>query len=669
MLRRGLLPPRRPLAPAAWVACALLALPPALAADGVDLLFTGRSLASGGVYLTPDGDTMIVPTVDGIHWVPLTDEGITRTVRRRFFPNESYRFCDDGRLFIDRRGSVFRTEDGASVISFSGRGTEAAALSPDGSVAAVATSWGTELFSVVDGSDLGVINDQTGACGLDFSSDGRYLLCGDIDTKLRLWDTDDLSLVRTFEGLSDIPMATAISHDGRLVAAWSAADGPRVWDAHMGELLLAVDTPHPEVFDAAIDISRDGQYVAAGSETAAGGVWRIADGKLLFSTTLRPLDMRFDPLDRWVVIVSEIELEIRRLPDGALLRHYPRTTGVIRDLALLQDARRMACAGDYSAAVLWAPGERTALTRVDLLGLGRAVAFSKGGDLMAAGGTGGEAVVLSAHTGELVHRAPPPRSVIADISFVADGSRYLTARASQPGTEALALSAVDGEVLARYRSGLIPITSVAGHPDGILLATGNAHGRIELWSPSETLLGGFNAHSGEIRQLQFLADGWRLLSLGADSTLRVWDVSTQRLLLEIPQAGSMGAAGADGRLAITGSDDGTVRVWNIESGALLHTYRVSDTPDVTLTSLTLSDDARHFAFATQWFGPAAHIARTFLAADLTGDLCVDFADLAALLGEFDCTGDDCAGDLNADGAVDLDDLAVFFRHYGAGCGG
>ena len=65
------------------------------------------------------------------------------------------------------------------------------------------------------------------------------------------------------------------------------------------------------------------------------------------------------------------------------------------------------------------------------------------------------------------------------------------------------------------------------------------------------------------------ADGRRAVSGGSDGTVRVWDLDTGAPLHTL--AGHDGpveavAVSADGRRAVSGGDDGTVRVWDLANG-------------------------------------------------------------------------------------------------------
>ena len=65
------------------------------------------------------------------------------------------------------------------------------------------------------------------------------------------------------------------------------------------------------------------------------------------------------------------------------------------------------------------------------------------------------------------------------------------------------------------------------------------------------------------------ADGRRAVSGADDGTVRVWDLDTGQQQAEL--TGHNGrvhavAVSADGRRAVSGGDDGTVRVWDLDTG-------------------------------------------------------------------------------------------------------
>lgn len=141
---------------------------------------------------------------------------------------------------------------------------------------------------------------------------------------------------------------------------------------------------------------------------------------------------------------------------------------------------------------------------------------------------------------------------------------------------------------------LSSVMSVSFSPDGSLLATGDLDGNICLWrvADGQPLLT-LQAHTGWIWAVTFSPDGKTLASCSHDWLIRLWDV--QSLDVEPSNPASLDAASdsshlpgtclntlrghahrvwtiafsPDGQLLASGSDDQTVRLWNVQDGACL----------------------------------------------------------------------------------------------------
>jgi WD40 repeat protein len=96
-----------------------------------------------------------------------------------------------------------------------------------------------------------------------------------------------------------------------------------------------------------------------------------------------------------------------------------------------------------------------------------------------------------------------------------------------------------------------------------------------LTPPDGPLQRTMTGHDGEVMSVTVTADG-RVISGSDDGTVRVWGLDTGELLRTLTdershhRVGGAVAVSADGRRAVFGDYGGTVRVWDLDSGELLH---------------------------------------------------------------------------------------------------
>src|SRR5262249_51377202 len=150
------------------------------------------------------------------------------------------------------------------------------------------------------------------------------------------------------------------------------------------------------------------------------------------------------------------------------------------------------------------------------------------------------------------------------------------------------------------------VESVAFSPDGKLAVLYNVSSRSEpglfevasgkqLYSFKERFFESFKEGFFEgMASVAFSPDGGQILSANRYNSLRLWDMTTGKCLINL--AGHTGrifsaAFSRDGQLAASGSEDGTLRLWKIRTGECLGILH----GDGPIRSVALSSDAT-FAF-------------------------------------------------------------------------
>ena len=134
------------------------------------------------------------------------------------------------------------------------------------------------------------------------------------------------------------------------------------------------------------------------------------------------------------------------------------------------------------------------------------------------------------------------------------------------------------------------VFGLAFAPSGNVLATSGGDNKIRLWDVAQRkLLATLEGHDDDVHSIAFTPDGTTLLSSSDDMTVRRWQLGDLEQLAQhtstndwvneaweghddtIPAL----ALSSDGHWAASGSRDGTVRLWNLETQKTIHTLRHS----------------------------------------------------------------------------------------------
>jgi len=462
-----------------------------------------------------------------------------------------------------------------------GRGAQNLKYSPDGRLLAVARDSSVLLLDAKTLAQVGVLLEQDDVGPMDFSPDGRLLALGLGDNTFSLWDVQRTEQrMRWGKPLrSELggAKAAAFSFDGRFLATLD-----------YGALEVRdVNTMHPVLSQRTY---RDGRRAVA-----------------LLSTP----DNRFIAID-----------QLEETPDDSVILWEVQTG---KDLLQIEDSYLLAISPDgktlatvggfpYGAIKLWDLQTGTALRTLKI----DEEPFDISSLTFCSDGT-----VLATATSEARSGAELTASGVVRLWDVQTGRLLKTLKGHTEWVAAVAFSP-DGKTVASggrelkfwdLPSGREKVT-LSGHPDVIFGAAFSPGGRLISGSGGlETTIIHWDLQTGKPlkifqseRALQSepvvgdLSPDGHMFAVGVASralkprTIKVWDAQTGTLLQSLEGARSIGslAFSPDSKLLASGSDDETIRVWDVQTWKVDHI--LTGQPGVGgLRALAFSPDGKMLA--------------------------------------------------------------------------
>jgi WD40 repeat protein len=112
------------------------------------------------------------------------------------------------------------------------------------------------------------------------------------------------------------------------------------------------------------------------------------------------------------------------------------------------------------------------------------------------------------------------------------------------------------------------------------------------------LLSTLTGHTDAVRTLAFSSDGHTLASGSADRTVKIWDLQTQKPILQKDDTGEIFsvAFNSNSQILASSGEDRTIKLWNLQSGALMSQLNKHDWQ---VASVAFSQDSQTLVSGSQ----------------------------------------------------------------------
>ncbi len=424
----------------------------------------------------------------------------------------------------------------------------AVSFSPDGSLLLSTSQDNTvRVWDFAAGTALKTFRGHGGRVqAAAFLADGRRILSAAHDNTVREWSIAGYEEIRTLQGRvldghSDAVLAAAYSNDQRQVVTASRDRTARTWNAQTGEAGLTLAEGHAYLASTAAFFP-DGRRLLTAAVDNTARIWDVGTGGQL---------LRLDRSGRSA---------------AATLSHH---------------AKWIATGNDDKAAQVWDASTGQLLKKlVAHTSEVTAVAFSPDDTLLATGDAKGHVKLWSMSDWQVVAKLDGHSRRIAAIAFTADGSRVLTASGDNTvGQWEVASGQELPKLILKHPDSILAMQSI---PGGDAIVTSCADRKLRVWSTREaTVTQTLGPFEGDVFSLNVSTDGKRLIAANSqEKTVRLWDLETGREVQSPQAGGKLGPLvdlnlhggllwstaflpGTDDVLTVGGSD---ARLWDAKTG-------------------------------------------------------------------------------------------------------
>ena len=345
--------------------------------------------------------------------------------------------------------------------------------------------------------------------------------------------------------------------------------------------------PIGHTFGVGAVFSPDGKRIVTSGLDYTAKIWEVETGRILanLSEHTDTLYGAYYSRDgkKIVTVCQDGTAKIWDAVSAVVLTDLKAHDGAVSVGEFSPDGKKILTASDDASAKLW--DVVTGKLLLDLRGHTRAIWwawFSKDGKKIVTCSDDSTAKVWDVESGKMMADLKGHRSEILSVEFSPDGTKVITGAGD---STAKIWDAITGKLLKDISDHNAPVRITHFSPDGKRFVTASDDGDVKLWnqqtygltnikgkSGSKAETGAYPPEYNTVKAADFTPDGKKLLTIYFDSSTKIWDAHTGKLLVDV-KVGNIYvnnlSFSKDGKNFTLGLASGNAHVYTIDKGTLL----------------------------------------------------------------------------------------------------
>ncbi len=416
---------------------------------------------------------------------------------------------------------------------------------------------------------------------LDVSSDGKIMVSGGREGAVKIWEAGSGRLLHTVNFRSPI-QRVKISPDNKSLLVVRSDRFISLVQVRSGQVFRTLSSPKENILTA--DYMPDGQRIVFGTQDGELAMFDVARGTL--NRLIKAHDDAISALicypdGKRVVSASwDNTIKVWNLDTWKPIITLKGHDSYIAALAIAPESGLIASGGGDKVVNLWREGDGEKLLSIKQnSGSVNSLDFSPDGSLLLAV-CGNQAEILSVKNGRNLKNYQLARGVnIYSGKFINGGRGIVTGDGSNQVIFWDAQNRLDGETAKIPGDEKLNMLA-ASDKLGIIVYRENGKDMKVRFKDSE-IPQKLTGHNAKVNSVVFVGDTSKLVSASNDTTVRLWDIITGKLLHTYTGHSkyvSSVVVSPDKRNILSGSWDGTIKLWDIESGKNLITIAAHEEP-------------------------------------------------------------------------------------------